>query len=125
MEAAKRFFRQAVDVVGHIPEQVTTDGHSSYPRAIRETMGNNVQHRTNKYRDNRLEQDHRGIKQRSYPMHGFGTVESAARFCCAFDELRYYFHSRCTMGETVSFLEQRQTFLQRLTDLQTLIRAAS
>jgi hypothetical protein len=30
-----------------------------------------------------LEQDHRGIKQRYYPMLGFGTVEAAARFCCA------------------------------------------
>ena len=64
MEAAQRFFKHAVDVVGHAPEQVTTDGHTSYPRAIRETMGNNVQHRTNKYLNNRLEQDHRGIKQR-------------------------------------------------------------
>lgn len=31
MEAAKRFFKQAVDVVGHAPERVTTDGHHSYP----------------------------------------------------------------------------------------------
>ena len=72
MEAAQRFFKQAVAVVGHVPDQVTTDGHASYPRAIRETMGNRVQHRTNKYLNNRLEQDHRGIKQRYYPMRGLG-----------------------------------------------------
>src|SRR2546421_5209402 len=60
MEAAQRFFQQAVDVVGYTPEQVTTDGHTSYPRAIRETLGSNVEHRTNKYLNNRLEQDHRG-----------------------------------------------------------------
>jgi putative transposase len=35
MEAAKRFFRQAVAEVGRAPERVTTDGHDSYPRAIR------------------------------------------------------------------------------------------
>jgi transposase-like protein len=29
LEAAKRFFKQAVDVVGHAPERVTTDGHDS------------------------------------------------------------------------------------------------
>ena len=107
MEAAQRFFQQAVDVVGHPPEQVTTDGHTSYPRAIREAMGSNVQHRTNKYLNNRLEQDHRGIKQRYYPMRGFGTVEAAARFCCAFDELRTYLRPRRTIGEVVSLLEQR------------------
>ncbi len=62
MEAAQRFFKQAVAVVGSVPEQVTTDGHTSYPRAIRETMGSNVQHRTSNYLNNRLEQDHRGIR---------------------------------------------------------------
>jgi transposase-like protein len=49
MEAAKQFFKQAVAVVGSTPQQVTTDGHASYPRAIHETMGDHVQHRTNKY----------------------------------------------------------------------------
>ena len=37
---ARQFFKQAVEVVGHAPETVTTDGHRSYPRAIREMMGN-------------------------------------------------------------------------------------
>jgi len=88
-------------------------------------MGNNVQHRTSKYLNNRLEQDHRGIKQRYYPMRGFGTVEGAARFCCAFDELRNYFRARHTMGEVVSLPEQRLAFLQRLSALQTWLQAAS
>src|SRR6266480_617397 len=70
MDAAKQFFKQAMAVVGHAPEYVTTDGHRSYPRAIRETMGNEVKHRTNVYLNNRIEQDHRGMKQRYYPMHG-------------------------------------------------------
>ncbi|SRR5258708_37816249 len=48
-EAAKQFFKQAVAVVGHVPNQVTTAGLTSYPRAIRETMNSNVQHRTKKY----------------------------------------------------------------------------
>ena len=39
MDAAKRFFAQAREVVGHGPEQVTTDGHDAYPRAIREIAG--------------------------------------------------------------------------------------
>ena len=125
MEAAQMFFKQAVAVVGSIPDQVTTDGHASYPRAIRETMGSNVQHRTSKYLNNRLEQDHRGIKQRYYPMRGFGTVEAAARFCCAFDELHNYLRPRRTMGEVVSLREQRQAFLQRLAALQIAIQAVS
>jgi len=125
MEAAQKFFEQAVAVVGHAPEQVTTDGHRSYPRAIRETMGSEVAHRTNKYLNNRLEQDHRGIKQRYYPMRGFKTFEATARFCCAFDELRNYLRPRRTMGEPISLPEQRRAFLQRLAVLQALIQAAS
>jgi len=38
LDAAKRFVAQALAVVGHPPEKVTTDGHDSYPRAIRETL---------------------------------------------------------------------------------------
>lgn len=36
-------------MVGHRPERVTTNGHDSYPRAIRETFGSDVLHRTNRY----------------------------------------------------------------------------
>ena len=65
---------------GSPPERVTTDGHASYPRAVRETLGNQVQHRTNKYLNNCLEQDHRGIKQGYYPMHGFGNARLSSPF---------------------------------------------
>jgi putative transposase len=125
MEAAQQFFKQALPVVGPAPDRVTTDGHTSYPRAIRETIGNNVQHQTNKYLNNRLEQDHRGIKQRYYPMHGFGSFDSASRFCSAFDELRNYLRPRSTMKKPVTSPEQRQAFLDRLAALKEAIQAAS
>jgi len=64
MAAAQRFFARALDLAGHAPEQVTTDGHDAYPRAIRETLGDAVSHRTSRYKNNRIEQDHRGMKQR-------------------------------------------------------------
>ncbi len=53
MAAAQRFFRQALDIAGHAPAQVTTDGHDAYPRAIRETLGDDVTHRTSRYKNNR------------------------------------------------------------------------
>jgi transposase-like protein len=74
MDAAKRFFRQPLETIGHAPERVTTDGHDSYPRAIRETLGRDVLHRTNPYLNNLVEQDHRGIKQLYYPMRGCGKL---------------------------------------------------
>ncbi len=68
MASAKRCFTQAKEVVGHKPARVTTDGHDSYPRAICRMLGRKVIHRTSRYLNNRLEQDHRGIKQRYYPI---------------------------------------------------------
>ncbi len=92
--AAKAFFKQAITIVGHKPERVTTDKHAAYPRAIRHILGRKVLHRTNQYLNNRLEQDHRAVKQRYYPMRGFGSFASAARFCPVFDEVRQYFRTR-------------------------------
>ncbi len=113
--------KQAVTVVGHAPERVTTDGHDSYPRAIRETLGSDVLHRTNRYLNNRLEQDHRGIKQRYYPMRGFGSVASASRFCRAFDEVCQFFQVRTAMKQKVSLMQQREMFRQRLDALKAMV----
>jgi transposase-like protein len=124
MKAAKRFFTQAREVVGHRPTKVTTDGHDAYPRAIRRILGRKVEHRTNKYLNNRLEQDHRGIKQRYYPMRGFGSFVSASRFCSAYDEQRQYFRYRSKPKEKVSLSEQRQMFRQRFGALQYQLMAA-
>jgi hypothetical protein len=74
MEAAMRIFRQAQEVVGHTPERVTTAGHDAYPRAIRETCGEEALHGCNQYLNNRSEQHHRGVKQRSDPMQGCGII---------------------------------------------------
>jgi transposase-like protein len=124
MEAAKRFFKQAKEVTGCVPERVTTDGHDAYPRAIRRILGRKVEHRTNRYLNNRLEQDHRGIKQRYYPMRGFGSFQSASRFCQAFDEQRQFFRYRGKAKEKVPLSEQRQMFRQRFGALQYLLMVA-
>ena len=80
MEAARRFFRSAQSMVNAAPTQVTTDGTDAYPRAIREVLGSRVQHRCSAYLNRRIERDHWGVKQRYYPMLGFGALPSAQRF---------------------------------------------
>jgi transposase-like protein len=125
MDGAKQFFTQAVEVVGYIPEQVTTDGHDAYPRAIRETLGEAVTHRCSRYLNNRIEQDHRGIKQRYYPMRGFGSVVAASRFCRAFEEVRQLFRVRTMMRQRAPALStQRQVFCVRWTALMDELLAA-
>src|SRR5262245_27553306 len=88
--AAEAFFRSARTVTGRVPERVTTDGHNTYPGAIKAAFGEAVGHRTNRYLNNHLEQDHRGIKQRIRSMGGFKSVESARRLCLVHDEVRNF-----------------------------------
>ena len=123
LKAARRFFRGARAVVGHAPDRVTTDGHEAYPRAIRRTLGRKVVHRRNRYLNNRMEQDHRSIKQRYYPMRGFGSFAAASRFCTAHDELRDYFRPRRTPGEVMPLAEQRRLFRDRWAALMALLAA--
>src|SRR5262249_20998212 len=77
LEAAKRFFTHALAVEGQPPERVMADGRDAYPRAIRETLGNKVIHRCNRYLNSRLERDHGGVKPRYYPMQGLSNFDSA------------------------------------------------
>jgi putative transposase len=57
MAAAQSFFQRALSVAEQAPQQVTTDGHDSYPRAIREVLGTEVEHRNNAYLNRRIEQE--------------------------------------------------------------------
>jgi transposase-like protein len=123
MEAAKRFFSCALDTAGQAPETVTTDKHGSYPRAIRETLGPTVRHRTSQYLNNVIEQDHRGIKQRYYPMRGFCSFDSAARFCTAHDALRDFLRPRAHVNEAVSLADQRRLLQQRWGEVCALLEA--
>jgi putative transposase len=112
--AAEAFFRSARTVTGSVPDRVTTDGHSSYPGAIKTELGEAVTHRTNRYLNNHLEQDHRGIKQRIHSMCGFKRFVSAAQFCRVYDEVRHFFRTRSRRKEVVSLAWQRALYVGRM-----------
>jgi transposase-like protein len=73
--AAARFFRKAIG--SHdVPEKITLDGGQSSHQAVAELKAEGVLPaqtlvRTSKYLNNMIEQDHRRVKQRCYPMLGF------------------------------------------------------
>ena len=124
MAAAKAFFQRAQDMTDVPPERVFTDGHSSYPRAIREELGAEVEHEVIPCLGNPIEQSHRSIKQRYYPTLGFGAVESAKRFCQAYEEVHQFFRPRQLMAEFVSLSDRRAHFLKRVDELQAIFEAA-
>ncbi len=122
--AARRFLRRLVEVAERKPLRVTTDQHPAYRRAIRWILGRKALHRTAQYLNNYTEQSHRAVKQRYDPMLGFGSFESASRFCMAFDELRQYFRVRRRGESHVSLSTQRRLFLTRWRSLISELAAA-
>jgi putative transposase len=113
LASAGAFFRSARAVTGLTPARVTTDGHDAYPKAIRTELGTEVQHRTSCYLNNRLEQDHRGIKGRCRPMLGLKSTASAARFCRCHDELRNFFRCRSRMRQHVPAATRRWQHMRK------------
>lgn len=79
--AAKRFFTRAVQRHG-APERITLDGYPATHAAVAELKASGVIRPetkiwTSKYLNNIIEQNHRRVKQRVYPMLGFKRFRSA------------------------------------------------
>jgi transposase-like protein len=119
--AAEAFFRSARTVTGQLPDRVATDGHGSYPGAIKAELGEAIPHRTNRYLNNHLEQDHRGIKQRTRPRCGFKSFVSAERFCRVYEEVRNFFRTRSRRNESISLAWQRALHVGRMRVLMTTV----
>jgi putative transposase len=124
MAAAKALFHSAQAVTGVTSERVTADGHDSYPRAIKTELGHQVRHRTSRYRNNGLEQDHRGLKGRCRPMCGFKCPRSAAWFCRGHDELRNHLRPRSHHNQHVPAARRRLQFLRRAVTVLAILEAA-
>ncbi len=124
MATARAFFRSAKAVTGIVPDRVTTDGHDSYPRVIRTELSNGVRYRTCRCLNNKLEQDHRGIKGRHRPMRGFKCPRSAGRFCRSHDELRHFLRPRSRHSQHVPADHRRLRFLRRSVTVLAILEAA-
>ena len=103
---------------------MTTDHHPAYSRAIRWIVGRKALHRHERDLNIFTEQSHRAIKQRNYPMRGFGSFESASRFCTAFDELNSYLMTRRRGERRGALSDQRRLFTQRRRALIVELKAA-
>ena len=82
VNAAKAFLRKAIRNE-RIPAKITLDAYAASHRAVADLkdsgeLPKRVQVRTSKYLNNRIEQDHRRIKQRLRPMLGLKSFRTAA-----------------------------------------------
>ncbi|MHB0682513.1 Transposase (plasmid) [Roseomonas mucosa] len=61
-----------------------------------------TERRNSAYKNNSLEQDHRGLKGRIRCMRGFKSFASAERFCRGYNELRNHLRLRSRHNQHVS-----------------------
>ena len=111
-------------VTGVIPETITTDKHASYPPALEDVFGDDIEHRTSKFKNNHLEQDHRGVKGRTRSMRGFQDPNSAHRFCRAHDEVRNFLRPTARRNQHVPAARRRAIHVQRVTALRDMLAVA-
>ena len=101
--AAKAFFREAIKRQGSTPRTITMDGYAASHRAVREmkTDGQlpaDTKIRSSRYLNNRIEQDHRGVKLRIGPMLGFKWFRTAAIVIAGVELLRRIREGQFNLG---------------------------
>ena len=117
--AAEEFFKQAKATAGITPEQITTDKEPALYPAIENVFGSETKHRDSKYMNNRIEQDHRGIKTRYKVMKRFKDPFSALIFCTAFEEIRQFFRMK-----NKTRTESRKLIAPRINEFKQLMTLA-
>ena len=101
--AAKAFFRKAIKSQGSAPRTITLDGYAASHRAVREMkidgqLPADTGVRSSKYLNNRIEQDHRGVKLRVGPMLGFKRFRTAAIVIASIELLRRIYKDQFSLG---------------------------
>ena len=74
-----------------LSDQITLDGEQTLHNGVTETFQGAVDIRNSKFMNNRIEQDHRGIKDWYRNMRGFKAIFSALILYTVFEESRQHF----------------------------------
>ena len=89
--AATTFFQQCFDTTCVIPEQITVDGEAAMSNAATTVFQGAATVRNCKYKNNLIEQDHRGIKDWIRNKRWFKAPFAALTVCTIFEEVREHF----------------------------------
>ena len=104
--AARRFLERAIDLHG-VPEKITIDKSGANTAAIESVKADacaDILMRQNKYLNNIVEQDHRGVKRVTQPMLGFKSFWSARILIAGIETMHMIKKGQmdCPAGSTVS-----------------------
>jgi putative transposase len=105
--AAKRCFRKLLKGCRYVPRAIITDTLGSYGAAKRECLPS-VEHRQNRYLNNRAENSHQPTRKRERVKQRFKSPGHAQRFLCAFGPIREHFCSRRHRLKAREYRAERQ-----------------
>jgi len=90
--AAKKFFRKLLKGLRYVPSLIVTDKLRSYGAAKAEVLPS-VEHRKQKYQNNRAENSHEPTRLRERVMRKFKSAGQAQRFLSAFGGITSHFRA--------------------------------
>ena len=120
IKKSQAFFEQAAQTSGVIPNQVTTDKEAALYPAMNSVFPADTKHRDSKYMNNRIEQNHRGIKSRYKVMKSFKNPFCALIFCTALEEIKLLFSRK---NNTHS--KYRNTIVSKNQEFNNLLKIAA
>ena len=108
--AVRRFLERAINLHG-LPEKITIDKSGSNTSAIESVKADacvDILMRQNKYLNNIVEQDHRGVKRVTQPMLGFKSFWSARTLIAGIETMHMIKKGQmdCPKGSTMSAAQQ-------------------
>jgi putative transposase len=88
--AAKKFFRKLLKVLRYVPRVIVTDQLGSYAAAKKE-LPPSVEHRRDRWLNNRVENSHQPTRERERRMRRFKSSGHAQRFLSVFGVIASFF----------------------------------
>ena len=110
--AAKRFFRKLLKGLRYVPRAIIIDQLGSYAAAKKELLPS-VEHRRDRWLNNRPENSHEPTRERERRMRGFKSPGHAQCFLSVFGVIASFFRSGRHLLAAVNYREiLRRRFMQ-------------
>jgi putative transposase len=121
--AAKKFFRKLLKELTYVPRVIVTDRLRSYGAAMREILPS-IEHRQQRYLNNRAENSHQPTRQRERHMLGFKSAGHAQRFLAAYGPIVQHFRPRRHRSAAPQYRQEMRQRLDTWREISSLFTAA-
>ena len=122
-QAAKKFCRKLLKGLTYVPRVIVTAKLKSYGAAKREILPG-VEHRQQRYLNNRAENSHQPTRQRERRMQGFKSPGQAQRFLAAYRPIAQHFRPYRHRFSAPDYRQEMQQRFQSWREITSLALTA-